>query len=395
MATTSAASPQLPTLLPALALPARDPAGVRLRNALSVRGAERRFRLGAVEAIARLLPVPVDFAPERAIDLTVAGSPWRLLFSHRILLRAHPFFAEPELRGTTLEMLPEGLKSALAEKLAAPVFQMLSEALGAAVEFKGWRSLDAKAAGAAEGVPPHAVGFELLAPGCPVTTTAALLPVGETTVDTDAAVDRLVLLLSALPRNVEGFLASSVERIPLRLSTVAGSLELTHADVESLRAGDVLLPEWLPQKGAVKLFLYSQGRTLYEADGALSEADTAVTLASAFRGVWETQTMISADDIPVTLTFEIDSRTITAGELKSLEAGYVFRLGCDPAAPVTVRANGLAVARGRLVDVNGVPGVELTEAIGAGASVPTSQSPQSASQPAQAAPQAPAGTPAP
>lgn len=391
MVTNSTAPTQTPTTLPALALPVRDRATVRLRNALSARGAERRFRLGAVDATARLLPVPADFAPEGAIDFRVAGVPWRLLFSHRILLRAHPFFAEPELRGTTLEMLPEGLRSALAEKLAVPVFQMLSEALGAAVEFEGWHSLDPRKSGENDegGVSPRAVEFELLAPGCPVTTTAALVPVGQT--DADEAVDRLVALLAALPRGEEGLLASCAERIPLRLSTVAGSLELTHEEVQSLAAGDVLLPEWLPQKGAVKLFLSSSGRTLYEADGGLSEADTAVTLASAFRGVLETQTMISADDIPVTLTFEIDSRTITTGELKSLEAGYVFRLGCDPAAPVTVRANGLAVARGRLVDMNGVPGVELTEAIGAGAAPSI---PQTAPQPTQAA-RAPESTPVP
>ena len=66
-------------------------------------------------------------------------------------------------------------------------------------------------------------------------------------------------------------------------------------------------------------------------------------------------------------------------------------MGCDPAAPVTVRANGLAVARGRLVDVNGVPGVELTEAIGAGAAPSI---PQTASQPTQAA-RAPESTPVP
>ena len=73
MVTNSTAPTQTPTTLPALALPVRDRATVRLRNALSARGAERRFRLGAVDATARLLPVPADFAPEGAIDFRVAG----------------------------------------------------------------------------------------------------------------------------------------------------------------------------------------------------------------------------------------------------------------------------------------------------------------------------------
>ena len=77
--------------------------------------------------------------------------------------------------------------------------------------------------------------------------------------------------------------------------------------------------------------------------------------------------MQRTDDIEVTLAFELERRTITVGELKSLEPGAVLRLTADPEAPVTIRANGAPIAKGRLVDLNGVIGVQLTAAQGDGA----------------------------
>lgn len=68
-------------------------------------------------------------------------------------------------------------------------------------------------------------------------------------------------------------------------------------------------------------------------------------------------------DIDIRLSFELDRRIITVGELESLAPGYTFALDCDAASPVTIRANGKAIARGRLVDMNGVLGVQIAETL--------------------------------
>lgn len=71
--------------------------------------------------------------------------------------------------------------------------------------------------------------------------------------------------------------------------------------------------------------------------------------------------MQQTDSLEVRLVFELEERTITLGELSRLEPGYVFTLTADASAPVTITANGQAVAKGRLVDVNGAVGVQITE----------------------------------
>ena len=69
------------------------------------------------------------------------------------------------------------------------------------------------------------------------------------------------------------------------------------------------------------------------------------------------------NDIDIRLSFELDRTTITLGELSSLAPGYVFTLGCDAQTPVTIRANGKAIARGRLVDMDGTLGVQISETL--------------------------------
>ena len=67
-------------------------------------------------------------------------------------------------------------------------------------------------------------------------------------------------------------------------------------------------------------------------------------------------------DMDILLSFELDRRIISAGELATLSPGYVFNFGEEEAA-VTIRANGKAVARGRLVDVDGKLGIQLTDTL--------------------------------
>ena len=72
--------------------------------------------------------------------------------------------------------------------------------------------------------------------------------------------------------------------------------------------------------------------------------------------------MKNSDQLEITLTFELDRKTVTVGDLKSIQAGYTFAMTNNSSTPVTILANGKPVARGRLVDINGVIGVQVTDA---------------------------------
>ena len=64
--------------------------------------------------------------------------------------------------------------------------------------------------------------------------------------------------------------------------------------------------------------------------------------------------------LQVTLSFELEKRVLTLNELATLAPGYTFPLAVESTAPVTLSVNGKAVGRGRIVDMNGVLGVQVT-----------------------------------
>jgi type III secretion protein Q len=73
--------------------------------------------------------------------------------------------------------------------------------------------------------------------------------------------------------------------------------------------------------------------------------------------------MDSSNDLEIRLSFELDRRLITVGELSSIAPGFTFPLTNPADSLVTIRANGKAIARGRIVDMNGTLGVQVTETL--------------------------------
>jgi type III secretion protein Q len=67
-----------------------------------------------------------------------------------------------------------------------------------------------------------------------------------------------------------------------------------------------------------------------------------------------------ADNIPISLDFELGGLTLPLGELATLKAGYVFELpGSLEKLRVGIRANGTRISQGELVAVGDVLGVQL------------------------------------
>ena len=68
---------------------------------------------------------------------------------------------------------------------------------------------------------------------------------------------------------------------------------------------------------------------------------------------------INALELPV--TFELASLHLRVEELAAITPGHTFALGGEASSvPVYVRVGGKIAARGRLVDVGGIPGVQIT-----------------------------------
>ena len=70
---------------------------------------------------------------------------------------------------------------------------------------------------------------------------------------------------------------------------------------------------------------------------------------------------VAVGELELPVVFELERRLLAVRDVEALAPGYTFALGCDALAPVTLTVNGRAVARGRLVDLNGTLGVQLTE----------------------------------
>ncbi|MBP3730482.1 MAG: FliM/FliN family flagellar motor switch protein [Mailhella sp.] len=66
------------------------------------------------------------------------------------------------------------------------------------------------------------------------------------------------------------------------------------------------------------------------------------------------------DYLKMELDFELGQRDITIAKLNALTEGYSFSLHRGE-SPVDIKINGTRLARGKIVDINGTLGVQVTE----------------------------------
>ncbi len=332
-------------------LPRLDADNVHLANVLSVRELPQSMVVGATELDLRLVTTPPAFSPALLLDIEVNGVNWQVSLDTDDCLKLHPFFQDAAVAGIEPAGLPLELKEALAETLVRPVLSSLSKAIVTSVMFSNVTF-------GARPVTPAAAGFQLageLPDGTPLILNAGLHPAEH------GAAEALSSLLSPLARHGSGFLSELVEDIPVTLSFDGADLTITKDEAAALVEGDVLLPDqWLPREESLIIRLLSAGTAL-EAQASL--AGRVATLLAPLAPMENPDTMSENESINVRLTFQLEERTLTVADLQNLQPGYVFTLTADPAAPVTVLANGRPVAHGRLVDVNGAIGVQLTDSV--------------------------------
>lgn len=344
----------IPTQAPkVLQLPLIAPERMRLLNAVSLRGLVHAGRIGETDFTIRWLPVVPVFRAALLVRLSVNGQDWTAAFDSASIVSLHPLFSEPEALGTDPATLPAPLLGAVLDDLSKSLLEGLSAAIGLPVHLE-----EALPADTPEAQPFMGALLEW------TDRDGARRQAFMRLSSTPAAALALADGLRAVKRTSTGFLTNDIDRIPYVLGIVAGLTTMPYADYRELVPGDVVVPDvWTPASGEVRLVVRGPRSTLLAGRATIEEQN--ITLGEAMAPAQE-NTMQNTDDLEVKLTFELDNRILTVGELKSLEPGYTFRLTKDAGSIVTVLANGRPVARGCLVDIGGAVGVQLTERVASG-----------------------------
>jgi type III secretion system YscQ/HrcQ family protein len=161
---------------------------------------------------------------------------------------------------------------------------------------------------------------------------------------------------------------------PVPVTLAAGRMTLPAAEWEALAVSDILLPPDYPAaQGRLALLLANGG-----------ELNLSVRSGRAEVIAWNTSEVTTVSDLnqppeststdppppetappgpaapEVIITFEGGKKLLPWGDLEALAPGRSFPLEVDPLGPVTLAVNGRALAAGRLVDLGGTLGVEIT-----------------------------------
>jgi type III secretion system YscQ/HrcQ family protein len=159
--------------------------------------------------------------------------------------------------------------------------------------------------------------------------------------------------------------------LPLSLEVVVAFTTARAADLASLRRGDAWVPGawtfdprsrtgpvWLVASGgerAVAASLVEGGRVVLRGEpGQIPWSPTEDTMT-------QQPTAEALGDAPVVVRVEVGSAQMPAREWAELRAGDVVKLGRGVGEPVVLRAGGVEVARGELVQIDGELGVRIVE----------------------------------
>ncbi len=320
----------------------------------------------------------VPFAPAAVLYLSSGEDMWRLEWSSLEALALRPDLAAWRSAlpagEQTFVRLPGELCLAVLERLLVPALQQLEDFLGC----------------------------ELRCAGTPQTE---IVWGGQLPLRLDLPGGEAVFLrLSWARENAARYLLERLEQLPMRTEAKvrftgtlacpleAGQMHLSADEAATLVPGDVLLPEsWAPKTPRLRL---PQGRALAcrlgegilsvlgpdmgdpgrepaekGSEDGMSEEHLAPTGAVQDDGPAAESAVapasVGALELPV--VFEIGRLHLRLDELAALIPGHTLALGGETPSPVVdIRVAGQLLAQGRLVDVGGMPGVQITRMHAAG-----------------------------
>lgn len=188
----------------------------------------------------------------------------------------------------------------------------------------------------------------------------------------EIATDALGLLLAggALSQRAP-MAAEPASATPMACRFEIGRSVLSRAELLALRVGDVVLVA-APScdraaDGTARLWLATQGQgglpvRLSGHQVHVLQAWSPRPMNTALESPAPSDEQpLALDSVPVSLSFDLGEIQLPLAELSQLAAGQSFDLGRPLAGAVRVRANGLLVGLGELVEIDGRLGVALTQ----------------------------------
>jgi type III secretion protein Q len=200
--------------------------------------------------------------------------------------------------------------------------------------------------------------------------------------DQGGRVFRLPLRLTAEGETAHLALAEKVARFPawvnpqsaswpVPVTLVAGRMNLAPAELAGLEVSDILLPPDYPAADGRLALSFSAGGGEFNLAIRSGRAEVLAGTTSEVKTVSEINPppdMAPAEPAPesrpdppeVVIAFELGKKLLPWSELAALAPGRSFPLDVDPLGQVTLTLHGRALAVGRLVDLGGALGVEIT-----------------------------------
>ncbi|WP_164562292.1 type III secretion system cytoplasmic ring protein SctQ [Nitratidesulfovibrio vulgaris] len=387
-------------VIPALRPPRVSPAATALLNVLHTRSQPWRVQAGT---LACRLSVPVEqlpFVPAYSFRLLIGDASCRLDAGAGLPVHSHPALA-----GVQGDVdLPDALRLALAELLLAPHCTALATLLGTTVRAEAMETPPASSTDAAPGTASGTnAGHDAPPPGSCAVVLALSVPTGDTmgdgagrttggtaaggttpapdtggdgdNRDSGSAGHTVVPLRLTLPVALATSLAAQLmalperhtprEDIPVTVTIEAGRMRLAAHELATLAVDDVLLPEDYPAlRGRIALMTgpHAFACSLTEGRATVLDATPAPNTPESPMSDQQNPEVPAGLDtaaLEVDIVFELERRTMKLNDLAALAPGYTFALGTDPLAPVTLRVQGRNIGRGRLVDLDGTPGVQV------------------------------------
>lgn len=346
-----------------------------LDNVLLTRAQPWPVTLGAKSGEFHAEHAQFSFTPVATAYFTCADQDLRVEFASLDFIRLHPAVAQVPQEAH----LPEDILLAVMELLLTPLLPGLQELMGSAVVLQKISLVPDSGS-----LPVATLQFCMTindAESVQPPLALRVLVFNEQT--TEILANRLLALP---PRQIE----QETNELPMAISIEAGSMRVSLDELASLKKNDILLPpSYLGNQGQIRLRVGNNGKTA--ARTMLCSISEQQVRVIAIETIPEETTMpdttppetsaptpehatpapvknTNLDDLDIELCFELERRLMSVKEIAALTPGYTFSLGCNPLAPVTLRAHGKTLGTGSLVDLNGVLGVQITALYKAGES---------------------------
>jgi type III secretion system YscQ/HrcQ family protein len=299
-------------------------------------------------------PAADDGAAAASIDLEAGGFPWRLEFFDLDFLQAmNEAFAK-----TDILRLPEALRRAALLFFLRPFLTHLENALDAPIHALQVQGATQKASNGAfdekvQVEPPLSFTLDLTGEY----GLARRVPLRLRVASGSSAAWLAKRILAACP-HVRKHPERSSWRFPVTLE--AGTMRVPLDLLKSLAVADILIPPEYPAKdGHLKLILPGS-----DTGFCLDVSDGRAVVTDFYRNE---ETRVDAPEKPsalaaleVPIRFELEKKLMPLSEIEALAPGKTFPLGTNPLFAVTVSLHDQTLAQGRLVDLGGTLGVQIT-----------------------------------